>query len=109
MSPLDRLIAKNKLAAANNNNRSVGGGSTVSPEAPKSVTSARGSVTRIQLSDLPESGVTTGTSAAGRRRAAALAATSSRNRRETVVELEPLDDPAEEIVSSLESERHARQ
>ena len=61
LSPLDRLIAKNKL-----NHRNA-----PTTEKPAVVTEpliqAKGSVTRIQLSDLPEAGISTGVG--GKRRA----------------------------------------
>lgn len=54
LSPLDRLIAKNKLNSRN----------TQTTEKPVEVEAfqAKGSVTRIQLSDLPEAGISTGVS-----------------------------------------------
>ncbi len=59
LSPLDRLIAKNKL-----NSRSATTNATTTttekPTASEPLIQAKGSVTRIQLADLPEAGISTG-------------------------------------------------
>lgn len=52
LSPLDRLIAKNKLNSRNTQ--------TTEKPAELEPVQAKGSVTRIQLSDLPEAGISTG-------------------------------------------------
>jgi hypothetical protein len=53
LSPLDRLIAKNKLNSRN-------AATTEKPAVVEPLVQAKGSVTRIQLSDLPEAGISTG-------------------------------------------------